>query len=102
MDAHTRASLRGRALSHPLGAFNKSIQATGGPHTCHHNHRSMAKEWECEGDDTRRQSLFRPSDHPIEMTEEQREKERGKDIYGERDGDRKEQWDRQIKDKSLP
>lgn len=41
-------------------------------------------------------------DYPIKTTEEQRAKERGKDIERERDGERKEQWDRQIKDKSLP
>lgn len=41
-------------------------------------------------------------DHPIKTTEEQRAKERGKDIERERDGERKEQWDGQIKDKSPP
>lgn len=41
-------------------------------------------------------------DHPIKTTEKQRVKERGKDVERERDGERKEQWDRQIKDKSLP
>lgn len=52
IDLHTRARLRGLDLSHPLGAFNKSIQATGSPHTCGHNRRRMAKEWwwgGCEG-----------------------------------------------------
>ncbi len=39
---------------------------------------------------------------PSRQTERQREKERGKGIERERDADRKEQWDRQIKDKSLP
>ena len=43
IDVHTRAGLRGPGLSHPLGAFNKSIQATGGPHTCGHNRRRMVE-----------------------------------------------------------
>lgn len=63
IDLHTRARLRGLDLSHPLGAFNKSIQATGSPHTCGHNRRRMAKEWwggAARGDDTWRRSLFNP------------------------------------------
>lgn len=40
---HTRARLRSMDLSHPLGAFNKSIQVTGGPHTCGYNHRRVAE-----------------------------------------------------------
>lgn len=36
-----------RGLNHPLRAFNKSIQATRGLHTCGPNHRRMCRGWEC-------------------------------------------------------
>ena len=52
MVLYTRPRLWGLDLSHPLGAFNKSIQTTGGPNTCGY-HRGMAvcaREWECGGD----------------------------------------------------
>lgn len=41
-DLCTRARLCSPGLSHPVGALNKSIQASMGPHTCGHNHRRMA------------------------------------------------------------
>lgn len=104
IDLHTRARLRGLDLSHPLGAFNKSIQATGSPHTCGHNRRRMAKEWwggAARGDDTWRRSLFNPWTSHQDDRGAERKETRGY-IEREWDADRKEQWDTQIKAKSLP
>lgn len=45
--------------------------------------------------------IVRSTTIPSRQTEKQREKG-GENIERERGADRKEQWDRQIKDKSLP
>lgn len=94
-------------LSSTGGPFNKSIQATGGPHTCGRNHRRTAEGGECEegeaGGMTHGGNHCSIPDHPIKTDgEAEGEREREGDVERERGADRKEQWDRQIKDKSLP
>lgn len=80
-DQHTRARLQGLDLSHPLGAFNKSIQATGGPHTCGYNHRRVAEGGSVWGM-THRSNHCSIHDHPIK-TERSGEKEDEGSIYME-------------------
>jgi len=82
IDVHTRARLRGPGLSHPLGAFNKSIQATRGPHTCGHNHRRMSEGGSVRGMTHGGNHCSIP-DHPIKTDREAERKEGGKDIYSE-------------------
>lgn len=80
IDLHTRARLRSLGLSHPLGAFNKSIQAIRGPIHVAIITGGWPRVGVCGGDDTWRQSLFN-----LQSSHQDRQRSREKKNQGRRE-----------------
>lgn len=93
-----RAGPRSPGLYHPLGAFNKSIQATRGL-----IHVALITGGCAEGGSVR--GITHGGSHcsnPRPAHQDRESEEEAERRKWERGADRKEQWDRRIKDKSPP